>query len=36
MATAREVMGAWHEVHPRNVESFGPEAATIGPHAGLD
>ena len=36
MSTAREVMGAWHEVHPHYVESFGPEAATIGPPAGLD
>jgi uncharacterized protein YndB with AHSA1/START domain len=24
-------MAAWGEVHPRYVESFGPEAATIGP-----
>jgi uncharacterized protein YndB with AHSA1/START domain len=31
---AREEMDRWHEVHPRYVESFGPEAATIGPPDG--
>jgi uncharacterized protein YndB with AHSA1/START domain len=32
---AREHMDVWHEVHPRYVESFGPEAATIGPPEGM-
>lgn len=32
---AREDMGRWHEVHPRYVERFGPEAATIGPPEGV-
>jgi uncharacterized protein YndB with AHSA1/START domain len=30
-AGSREQMSAWREVHPRYVQSFGPEAATIGP-----
>ena len=30
-AESREQMAAWGEVHPHYVESFGPEAATIGP-----
>jgi uncharacterized protein YndB with AHSA1/START domain len=30
-ADSREQMAAWSEVHPRYVQSFGPEAATIGP-----
>jgi uncharacterized protein YndB with AHSA1/START domain len=33
---ARESMDAWKEVHPRYVESFGPEAATIGPPEGFE
>jgi uncharacterized protein YndB with AHSA1/START domain len=32
----RESMGAWKEVHPNYVESFGAEAATIGPPEGFD
>jgi len=28
---SREEMAAWGEVHPHYVETFGPEAATIGP-----
>ena len=28
---AREHMSRWGQVHPRYVESFGPEASTIGP-----
>lgn len=28
---SREQMAAWREVHPHYLESFGPEAATIGP-----
>ena len=30
---ARTQMGRWAEIHERYVESFGPEAATIGPPA---
>jgi hypothetical protein len=30
-AESREHMATWGEVHPHYVESFGPEAATIGP-----
>jgi len=30
----REAMAAWRVVHPRYVESLGPEAATIGPPEG--
>jgi uncharacterized protein YndB with AHSA1/START domain len=30
-ADSREHMAAWGELHPHYVESFGPEAATIGP-----
>jgi uncharacterized protein YndB with AHSA1/START domain len=33
---AREQPGAWREVHPHYVESFGPEAATIGPPEGFE
>jgi Activator of Hsp90 ATPase homolog 1-like protein len=29
-------MDGWHEVHPRYVASFGPEAATIGPPVGFE
>jgi uncharacterized protein YndB with AHSA1/START domain len=32
---ARATMGRWNEVHPRYVERFGPEAATIGPPEGV-
>jgi hypothetical protein len=32
---ARATMGRWSEVHPRYVERFGPEAATIGPPEGV-
>jgi uncharacterized protein YndB with AHSA1/START domain len=32
----RESMGAWKEVHPNYVESFGAEAATIGPPEGFE
>jgi uncharacterized protein YndB with AHSA1/START domain len=28
---AREQISTWNQVHPRYVERFGPEAATIGP-----
>jgi uncharacterized protein YndB with AHSA1/START domain len=35
-ATARENMDVWHEVHPHYVDSFGPEAATIGPPEGME
>jgi uncharacterized protein YndB with AHSA1/START domain len=31
---ARESMAAWRDLHPRYVERFGPEAATIGPPEG--
>jgi uncharacterized protein YndB with AHSA1/START domain len=31
----RSSMDAWSRVHPRYVESFGPEAATIGPPEGV-
>ena len=34
-ADSREHMNAWAEVHPHYVESFGPEAATIGPPEGM-
>jgi uncharacterized protein YndB with AHSA1/START domain len=34
--TARESMGAWKDVHPHYVKSFGPEAATIGPPEGFE
>jgi uncharacterized protein YndB with AHSA1/START domain len=33
---AHESMGVWKEVHPHYVDSFGPEAATIGPPDGFD
>ncbi len=33
---ARERMSVWHEVHPHYVESFGPEAATLGPPEGME
>jgi uncharacterized protein YndB with AHSA1/START domain len=33
---ARAAMGGWSAVHGLYVESFGPEAATIGPAAGFD
>lgn len=32
---ARESMSQWKDVHPRYLESFGPEAATIGPPEGF-
>jgi uncharacterized protein YndB with AHSA1/START domain len=32
---SRSQMNTWAEVHPRYVESFGPEAATIGPPEGV-
>ena len=32
---ARENMSRWSEVHSHYVESFGPEAATIGPPEGM-
>lgn len=32
----RAAMNQWSQVHPRYVESFGPEAATIGPPDGLE
>jgi uncharacterized protein YndB with AHSA1/START domain len=31
-----KVMSRWSEVHPRYVEAFGPEAATVGPPEGFD
>jgi uncharacterized protein YndB with AHSA1/START domain len=31
----RAQMNAWADVHPHYVESFGPEAATIGPPEGM-
>jgi uncharacterized protein YndB with AHSA1/START domain len=34
-ANPREQMDVWREVHPHYVESFGPEAATVGPPDGL-
>jgi uncharacterized protein YndB with AHSA1/START domain len=33
---ARARMGAWQDVHEHYVESFGPEAATIGPPEGFE
>ncbi|MBO0686776.1 MAG: SRPBCC family protein [Candidatus Dormibacteraeota bacterium] len=33
---ARESMSQWKDVHPRYVESFGPEAATVGPPEGFE
>ncbi|MDX6673725.1 MAG: hypothetical protein QOH11_1143, partial [Solirubrobacteraceae bacterium] len=33
---ARESMGTWKDVHPEYVESFGAEAAAIGPPEGLE
>jgi uncharacterized protein YndB with AHSA1/START domain len=33
---ARDRMGAWQDVHEHYVESFGPEAATIGPPEGFE
>ena len=33
---ARESMDAWKDVHPDYVESFGAEAATIGPPEGFE
>ncbi len=32
---AREAMGRWRDVHEHYVDSFGPEAATIGPPEGV-
>jgi uncharacterized protein YndB with AHSA1/START domain len=32
---AGESVGAWKDVHPHYVETFGPEAAAIGPPAGM-
>jgi uncharacterized protein YndB with AHSA1/START domain len=34
-SAAREETRRWSEVHPHYVETFGPEAATIGPPEGL-
>jgi uncharacterized protein YndB with AHSA1/START domain len=34
-ADARRAMETWKDVHPQYVESFGPEAATIGPPEGF-
>ncbi len=34
-ADAREEMSRWKDVHVHYVESFGPEAATIGPPEGI-
>ena len=33
---ARDAMGAWKDVHSRYVESFGPQASTIGPPESFD
>jgi uncharacterized protein YndB with AHSA1/START domain len=33
---ARESLTRWKEVHSRYVESFGPEAATVGPPEGFE
>jgi uncharacterized protein YndB with AHSA1/START domain len=33
---ARDAMGRWKDVYPHYVESFGPEAATIGPPEGVE
>jgi len=33
---ARESMDAWKEVQPAYIDSFGPQAATIGPPEGFD
>ncbi len=35
-ADARRAMDTWKDVHPQYVESFGPEAATIGPPEGFE
>jgi uncharacterized protein YndB with AHSA1/START domain len=32
----REAMNRWHDFHPHYIESFGPEAATIGPPEGFE
>jgi uncharacterized protein YndB with AHSA1/START domain len=32
---ARDEMGRWKDVHEHYIESFGPEAATIGPPKGI-
>jgi uncharacterized protein YndB with AHSA1/START domain len=32
----RESLGGWKDIHPHYVESFGPEAATIGPPEGFE
>lgn len=32
---ARDEMGRWKDVHEHYIESFGPEAATIGPPEGI-
>src|SRR5690349_16272232 len=34
-ADARDQMNGWKDVHEHYVESFGPEAATIGPPEGI-
>jgi len=34
-AAARDQMNGWRDVHERYIESFGPEAATIGPPEGI-
>jgi uncharacterized protein YndB with AHSA1/START domain len=34
-ADARDEMARWEEVHPHYVETFGPEASTIGPPEGI-
>ena len=33
---ARDAMSLWKDVQPRYVETFGPEAATIGPPEGME
>jgi uncharacterized protein YndB with AHSA1/START domain len=35
-ADARDSLNAWKDVQPHYVESFGPEAATIGPPEGFE
>ena len=34
-ADARDEMNGWRDVHEHYIESFGPEAATIGPPEGI-
>jgi hypothetical protein len=35
-SAAPESTASWKEIHPHYVESFGPEAATIGPPEGFE